>query len=437
MLTYDPKGDSSNVFKFTYARMQLDYPLAFSNLFTHSTSSREAQLVWTGIPGQPMPGTVGDTNDPLNPGREMYGMRFVTWDQLNNLAHYGNAQAFTDSSLRYYKESGLKPMSSDEFALEFRRNYQGGSHLRMAYVYRVQSNLWAGTFEYDPSHWVEVKDFTGGGFRSMWDQTRTYFNTNKLYRDYHGIELETSTRVNSVFSWMLSYSYSAIRGNSEVGDSTSSWMDFAPPGYYNYYSYLNSQNVPMSDRSPHGALANDVPHKVRATVLAVVPVNNKGGWISFSSTLGYDSGVNWNATYGVAAYGLWDIYDEHVGRANSDSSYPLMSGIQPARTWSKWAAPRGAYHRNDEHWVDAQISWEIPIWKKLKTMGNISVWNVFNMHYQRSYNRDMYSDGTPLWGWGYYFPRPDTFGRDRNREGDTNDYAVDGRSVGLSMGLKF
>jgi len=193
----------------------------------------------------------------------------------------------------------------------------------------------------------------------------------------------------------------------------------------------------MEQRSPTGALAGDYPHKVRTSLLAVVPLGSKGSWISYSMTMGYDSGGNWSVT---APMDMRDwsssIYNQYYDIAAADPTKPTPSSNYPL-TWQKWYSKRGDYHNNDSHWVDAQIAWEVPIWKKVKTMGNISIWNVFNMIYNYSYNKEQWDDW--YYNNGYYSTliwQGDRFGRAANANG-INTYAVSPRSVSVSMGLKF
>jgi hypothetical protein len=306
----------------------------------------------------------------------------------------------------------------------------------MAYVYRTQSHIWTPSQEYDPSNWAVI-DYPDGG--SYYSQITRYFNTKDFWRDYHGIELETSTRVNSYFSYSLSYTYSQVRGNSEAGDGMGQTVGIfeagTAAGLYHYKSYMDSAGIPASERSPSGALSNDFPHKLRATAQLVLPMGNQG-WISFAGIFSYDSGSNWNAT-GYTGLGMENIiliYDTHVALQAADPTLPTP--FVPSRTRMIYYGPRGAFHQNDQHSVDAQISWEVPAWKGVRTMGYITINNVFNMQYQVRYNTQRQFDGSEG-STGYFVGSffgsnmMDSAGRIL-RMG-----SVAPRSVSASIGLKF
>ena len=436
MLTYDPKGDSSHVFKFTYSRMTQDYTPSFSAIFKDKPNSMTMDLMWLGTTlNQPDPGTIGDFNGT---DYEHYGLRFVTWEQLNDINNYGAAQAFTDDRKGYVKDSGLKPATNDEFAFEYRRNYGAGSYLRMAYVFKKMGNLWGGMTDYTPETWDVVTDPSNSGLQSMYTNVTRYFNTNEMWRDYHGLEFDAMAKMNSVFSWYVSYNYSRLRGSYDAGDGTyGAWGDYAPPGYFVLPTYFNNAayeggiGVPMSHRYPAGALPNDIPHKARATAHARVPLDDKGSWISYAMTFGYQSGDNWSLTNTYPMTGdLQDIYNRYLALSREDINNPIPPA--PTAGWTKYYSKRGAHKWNDQYWIEATIAWEVPIWKKVKTMGNLTIWNLPNLRQQIRYNTDT-SGGTYRTA---YTLRPEIFGGDRNSNG-LRSYVNSARRIGFSAGIKF
>jgi hypothetical protein len=266
----------------------------------------------------------------------------------------------------------------------------------------------------------------------MYAQTHTYFNTDELWRDYHGIELEGAGRINSIFSWNFSYSYSRLKGNSEIGDAYSSFGDFSPPGYFMHKDYLDFIGIPMDQRSPGGSLINDYPHKVRASLLAVVPVA-KSGWISYAAIFNYDNGANWTPTYPDSLAPLTEIYQTLRAEA-------LLYGAPlppvPPNTWTRFYSQRGAYHENDTYSLDLRIAWEIPIWNKVKAMGDLSIRNVFNKIQEYSYNREFILSELDSYGQNSLHLWAERFGRNRNEVG-LEAYATSPRQIYVSAGIKF
>jgi hypothetical protein len=429
VLTYDVLGESSRVFKFSYNRMQSDYPQSFTNNFADTLVRKYVKLVWTGLPGQPIPGEGFDGG--------MFGLRFVTLPELIDINNYGRAQEYYDSSVQYIRDLNLKPMYNDEFALEYRRTYSSGKYIRLAYVYRKEGNIWGGSHDYLPDNWVPILDPSNGKYpldndaHQMLGQTHVYFNTDELWRDYHGVELESAGRINSIFSWNFSYSYSRLRGNSEAGDSYSSFGNFAPPGYFMLKSYFERPdiNVSMDQRSPGGALINDYPHKVRASLLAVVPVA-KSGWISYAAIFNYDAGANWTPTYPASLELLRKEYNALRLEALAFNK-PLPPS--PPSTWTKFYSQRGAYHANDTYSLNLRIAWEIPVWNRVKAMGDLSIYNVFNKIQEYSYNTEFVPNSVGL---DSLYLLGERFGRSRNAEG-LEAYATLPRQIYVSAGIKF
>jgi len=437
MLTYDVKGDSAHVFKFSYNRMHSDYPVPFVRGFlpTYITGQSRIDWMWSGAAlsgGQPDPGTAGDIQN----GREMYGLRFVTLEQLVNPANYTIPIDAFKAGMSRLKDPNMKPNANDEFALEYRRSYQNGSYAKAAYVYRVMSNAWASKIEYDPDYWVTIDPSdlvsgTGLVLASRLVQVQKYGNVSGLWRDYHGLELETMTRINSIFSLTLNYTYSRLRGNSESNDGGGNFGDDAgtsAQGYYAFSRFYEAMGIPIEQHSPSGALGSDSPHRLVASLSAVVPLGTRGSWISYSLLMGYTSGGNWTATYAhpVGTY-FKNIYDKQSATSSMaiPSTYP--------NTWTKYYSSRGAYHWNDTHWANATIAWEVPLWKRLKTMGNITINNVFNMIYHTSYNNEFQSYSSGETGLN---PKGHLFGGVLDSNGRLS-YTNSPRSVGLSIGLKF
>jgi hypothetical protein len=430
--TFDPRGDSSKVFKFTFSRLASDYPQQLTSRFYTTARATGEHLVWTGLSGQkaiPADGgvssaTVGDY------------LKWATMAQLLDVANYGNPTAFYDNTKAWQIDPNLKPMTCNEYTVEFKRAYGNGSSVRMAYIYRKYSNMWATSRDYTPEYWQELKDTSGAkpALQSKLIQQTRVFNSDQLWRDYNGLELESYSKLNSVFSARFSYTYSRLHGNDNSldGSSTQYYGDTNVTNLFNYASF-NSASV--SDRSPSGALRNDAPHRVRATLQAVLPVG-KGGWISYAAVGRYDSGSNWDAT-APATYGadLQAAHDAVQAVANGDPLHIAPNAIAVPTTWTKYYAERGAYHWNDSFQMDLTITWEIPVARGFKLVGALNVWNVFNHTLQTSY--DATSDPNISSGTKYYLVDAGHFGGTRQDSFGNYSYWNSARSVTFNTGFKF
>jgi hypothetical protein len=434
VLTYDINGDSSRIFKFNYSRMASDFPQSYTSSWLKTATQKSVQLPWSGIGNQPLPGTANDVVD----GTQMYGLRYVTIAQLLDFNNYGKngvkAMNFSDTSQNYVRDPNLKPMLNDEFALEFRRNWNTGSYLRMAYVYRKESKIWASQQEYDPAYWATLTDPTGSGLHSMYSQQTHVFNSSDLWRDYNSVELELNQKINTIFSWGLNYTYSRLRGNTDAGDGTNSFGDYGVPGYYQYRGYLKNVLHATDDQlSPNGALLNDVPHTGSIRASAVLPIGK--GWISYTAMFKYSSGGDWSETYGSPInYGAptgQSMADIHNAVNALGGPYAPSAPI----TWSKYYGPRGAYHNNDYYNLDLNIAFEVPVAGRVKAMGQFSIYNVLNRIVQTNYDTDLQDNPS---GSTALFVKRDRFGTTPTNAVDNyGNYWSSPRSVGMSFGFKF
>jgi hypothetical protein len=148
--------------------------------------------------------------------------------------------------------------------------------------------------------------------------------------------------------------------------------------------------------------------------------------------MGYSSGSNWSATYESDAGAYFRNVESYYNSTPTYSQYNVPVGY-PTR-WTRYYSARGAYHLNDQHWADATIAWEVPIYKRVRTMGNINISNLFNMIYPTTYNREtaafQVNEPDHLW------VRGDRFGGVRDSAGNITN-VNSGRSASMSIGLKF
>ncbi|MCL1908451.1 MAG: TonB-dependent receptor [Holophagaceae bacterium] len=448
VLTYDPKGDSSHVFKFNYMELQQEFHTGFTELFVDwDPRGRGISYAWTGnaLPGgQPDPGTLGDF-DPIT-GQEMYGLRFVTLNQLMDINNYiDNPRSFTSGFVRHSKADGLTPPKNTEFALEYRRNYGGGSYFRTAYAYRVLSNFMVARENYRPEEWVTLtSEQVAGqdlGLSTRYSRGTYWFNTNDLWRDYHGFEFETRTRINSYVNLTINYTFSQIRGNNEGGETTGAFN--AGGGDVDVYSNNYWQTIALdalgyteNDYAPSGFLNSDRPHRLSANLHIVTPIK-RGGWISYALDMTYTSGRGFSITR-PASFGtyLTDIRDRYAAISTNDPTAPTV--FDPPGTWNKYYSRRNAYHRNDDYSANLILGWEMPVWKKVKTMGTLNIQNVFNMNYYNYWYDTVDTAGyvngatTNVVQW-----EANRFGRNRTAAGLQTQVALTERRFALSAGLKF
>jgi hypothetical protein len=458
VLTYDLKGDNSRVLKFSFLRLQSDFPTSMTNALFTRGDSKMIRYGWS-APGQPAAGT---PNDLVN-GVQMYGLRFVSYADLLNESNYGTPFAVQDSTRNYTVAPGFKPQGNNELSVEYRRQFTPGSYFRTAFVHREYDHIVAFSRDYYSDQWMAnpntaagqpayipgpmnqwrvVEDFTGGSARSQYIGLTHIFNSPDLNRQYNGLELEASSKVNSVFSWRLTYTYSRTAGNTDTGEMSGSpfiqGIGLSTSDGFNNANFLKlTTGKTLAQTSPNGALLGDRPHQANLTLMAVLPVGK--GWVSYSLVGTYTSGSNWTATMAAPFEGSMASLSNTLAsdaKVHLDQPVPVSFG---GTTWNQYYSARGAYHQNDLYNVDLNVAFEIPIAVGVKAFGYMTLSNVFNHIYQQYYDRTALS-GASYGGLTQFQVDKSVFGGTHGEENPQQDhysYFSGPRSASLSLGLKF
>lgn len=452
-LKYDVNGDGRHVFTLTGARFNGDINAAFTSSFVKSAQTKSARLGWTGAAlgeAQPLPGLYNlDGNDNGN-----YGLRWVPYSALTNPLNYAleslsltdpygllvdpdgpgpdrpkakvlptsNAFYFMDQSQAFVVDPDLKSPYKDEFTLGYRRDFGEGSFFSATYVHAEWKRDWAVRQDYDPSgqNMVVMVDPSGSGKTLKAAQTFVY-NSNHLKRTFDSLELQWQMRLSSIWTLGGNYTYGHLIGNTNGGDDVnSSFRDNGPTGPFNNRLWkMGVLGLSEKDFAPTGRLSNDVEHRARLLLTALVPLGR--GHMTFGWAARYDSGNPWSL---------------------SNTSAMMMGtapgGVAAPTVYSLYHGGRGQYTNMDSFRVDFKISWNIPVgYKKLSIIGDIAVENFFNTNMQTWYPNDEISNE-----YGYYFNEPTTyflanpyrFGKPDPAE---DNYWLGARNVTASFGFRF
>lgn len=423
MLKYDVDGDSRRVFTFTAAKFVEDFRAGFTDAFVKKGNTRWARFGWSAF-------TPGD-----------YG--FVSYNDITNTANYGGPnglgtvaggpyQVFDSSSAN----RGINNISNPyalEFTVGYRRTYNNGSFISMNFVNRAWKNDFAIWTDLDTSNVVYLNDPSGISPTQIGSMVTNFGNSDLLKRSYRALEMEFMGRISDVWTVNGTYTYSALRGNTEGGDSTSQgFRDNSASAVLNLRNWLlSSGHTPgyvggawsQDDIAPEGALSSDRAHKLRMIAMARLPLGK--GWVSYSFIGSYDSGAPYSA----------------VG-ANATQSALFLAGLPatPARptaptSFGRFYSGRGAFRTNDFYSVDFKFAFEVPVAFGVKLMGDVTVNNVFNNFLQRGWNAGF--SGTTVSAANRANPLQvadrSQFGTD---SGLYTNYAGS-RSVAASIGLRF
>ena len=405
-LRYDLNGDSKHLFTATGARYGGDFTTGFTDAFIKKASSAGVYRGWSA--------------EAVNPGAGVLGsdVRFVDYATLTNIANYGNVFGYFDNSKTYQVDGSLRAPYLDEYTLGYKRSYDNGSRFSMTYVHRAWKKDWAFSQDYLASEMVTLKDPTGSGLPDQQAQKIHVFNSDKLTREYNGLELEWIGKINPTWTWGGNYTYSRLVGNNNGGDSNSgqSFRDNAPTGYYQNRIQLLATGRTDADFAPTGPLLQDQTQRARVYLTATLPLGK--GQISYSWLLRYDSGNN----YSAANYG-------NLGFA---SSLPSPAPGAPS-AYGQYYGGRGQYSYNDTYQVDFKIAFKVPLalWSA-QLIGDLQINNVFNTQMVSSFDTTIYTGGpVPV----LYVNDSKVFGT--TQPGSGLNYFVNARSVAFSLGLQF
>jgi hypothetical protein len=426
-LTYDLKGDSSHVLKMTAARYFSDFNMSFLSTFSKSPSSKAVYMGWSANPSDPKSGNAD-------------ALQWITYQQAVDHSNYNNFINYNDTSHSLKVDPNLTAPHADELTFSYVRTWNTGAFLRLTYVHKNFVNDWGFTLEDQPDYLVQFQP-TGvtlpAGHDSIYTWQARIANSKELTRKYDALELEWSAKLSSIWSMRGTFTYSSLTGNNNGGDSGSG--TFASYGsdqaYYNYnfFNHYTLAKAGYNSREidPTGSLTNDTPLRGTLALTATVPAGK--GHIAYSLLMTYSSGSHWDL--------------ENLS-PNPAQTWPLPQGAPafPCNVWNRyWGEQRNQYSNNDMYYLDANISWDIPLGMgRTSFIGNFKIFNLLNLHEPAGYNTNLYSDssnGMPipfpdysqLNGGSHYGPG----GFGTYAPGTAGAYWQSPRSVTASIGLKF
>ena len=421
-LRYDVDGTSKHLFTFTAAEFGGDFTTGFTDAFIQKADSKAVYYGYQGPAGSAL----------ANGANPASALQWITYAQLTDPANYtgtnyagwaghtNTAYNFADNSKTYIIDGKLRAPMMDEATMTYRRNYAGGSFLRMTYVYRTWKDSWAFKTDYDAADMVTVSDPSNSGLASKQIPAIHVFNSNALTRQYQGLELEWSQRLSAIWTMVGNYTYSRLTGNDNGGDSsTSSFRDNGVPGYYGNRTWLLANGLTDKDFAPTGPLLVDQTHRARLSFTANVPMGK--GMISYSFLMRYDSGNNWSAVYGAP-----------IGIAG------IPGANTPPATYQQYYGGRGQYTYNDTYQCDFKLAYHVPLGLgRLQLIGDLKINNLFNTMLQATYSTQFWPNGNgqnALYLWQDKTPGGGGFG---TADPTVGNYWIAGRNVATTIGLRF
>ncbi len=419
---YDLQGDSRRVISFTAAKFVESYGAGFTDAFVKKANTRWARFGWSAF----------------NPGD--YG--FVGYNALTNPQNYGGPKGLGATAGAPYQifdaasgNIGINDITNPyslEFTVGYKRSYENGAYLSLNLVNREWKNDFAIVQDLNSSYVKIAGDPSGLSTSTIPLLATRYGNSDLLERKYWALEMDFASKVGTFISVGGSYTFSRLTGNQEGGDSTAQgFRDNGASAPLFYRDWLTSARTgataltggpwSVNDFAPYGPLSSDQTHKLRLTLSARLPLGK--GWISYSLLARYDSG---------SAYSAVRAADPESGKWLAS----LPSGPKPtaATTFNRFYSGRGAYRFADTYGADFKVAFEVPVFWRVRLMGDVQVTNVFNSPILSLWNTAFAAKAAVAErAYPIKLASPGTFGTDN----ETYTNYVGRRTITASMGLRF
>lgn len=437
---WDPRGNGTDVLTLSMAR----YSSSFTTQQTAGTYangiygiagdawSMYSAYGWTGaaLPGgQADPGVTGDVMN----GREMYGIRFVTLAQLRDMNNYSKAPYQVSDPKQILDWSGLEVPFVDELSLMYRRNY-GDSWVSIGATRREYKKDWFSYSDYGMDWWKLVKDPTGVSDFGTWQQG-TRITNSPFKRVFMDLELSWQEKLSGSFYWggALTYQHQSITGD--------------PVAYFQGQRLKQAAGFTPDQYAPGGVTERAFSAKAYWTFVQPLGKGN----LSFSLLGEYYSGGAANMSQGFYLGSSWfqnsvkpgdPVWGANLYQGGKDpNGRDILAMSSSFASWTLFPyGGRGTYIAgNDTYDFTFKTQWQIPIYKKVILMGEVSVTSIFN----RVIESRGYTDGAydaryaPVGRLLYAFSRP--WGdKELGSNNEANYWTHYRRAVGgFSVGVKF
>jgi hypothetical protein len=436
---YDPKGDSAHVFSGSIARFTQDITAGTTSNWVTSPGNAYVNYGWKG-------GTFNAAGLPV--------ATWVSEAALENVANYDLAHPISQVN-NSAGTIGLDKLRSPyvvEVSAGYRRNRPNGSYFQINVTEKdwhrdVAQAQWGN----DPTYWTQSQLVPQAPPQTT--LSLGVLNSPDIHRTYRGLELEFKENFTQNMTFGGSYTYSRLTGNDNGGDTynspfkgsglTSSAVTWANE-YYTFRDVQLANGWKPANFDPYGTLLGDNPQKARLYISYNQPLGTKGGKISYSVMMRYDSGSNYSATSGYNA-----------GNSSSDMS-PFVGDAAPLKgaptaidnaSFVYYSSARGAFHQNDSYSIDLTMDFLAPTGiANVMLMGNLKLVNLFNtqllVNYDNAFapisNANVTVDPTHLVA--NSVSAPSTFGTGlmTAATGAQNPGAYNyGRYITASIGIKF
>lgn len=419
---FDPSGDSARVFSLSFGRFSDAFPQNFVRRFL--TLSDQKLLMWGW--------NANADYTEKNPSKPLAS--WVDWSAITNMANYGRLVGALDQSKENKVDPDIRTPYADEISVGYLRNFSKG-HVSLKSAFRQFKNMFGFEQQWDP-HWLVAE----GDPRPVPDpklpvsNKLIYYASNnaKLKRNFYDLELEWTHTLSSRWTWGGSFEWKEEIGNDRSSDTTSvrnvsPSLNFSEiltrPKEYGGMGYTMDQVNPM------GPLASKLDGT--AWISCTLPVGK--GRVSLSPML------TWGST---SPYGIYT--DAPMTLPNLPLPDPNGKAPSKPDRFGKYVSGLRDFDigNTDNYSTRIKIALDLPLGiHKLRLFGELTVYNLFNHHYQ-------YSSYMPT-SWAQYpegryliTPSKASYAGTTSIPDDKGNvtsgyYFTSSRSASFSLGLRF
>ncbi len=364
----------------------------------------------------------------------------ATYDQITNFTT--NSPVWDISQAGFVSAGGgptqfvdpkIKAPYSKETSLNLKHSFKDGSSMGFTYAKRSYNDFY-NDFQRIGNEYSFKSMFAGG--QEFWNAKTDWRTDNRIERELNSFELEWLFLLNKEWSFGGNWTISTLKGNGEGSDSTATSSSVGDV-IGDFDEIFANKGIPVAAYYPDGYLMGHQPHRgtmylnYEHTTLSKAKFNaslmlNYSAGSPYSITRSTDDDALMAAYYDLAPAGTYKL---------TKANYQGLSS-----SWTQFFGPRGFGRDNDTFNFDMKIGYDVPVWNKVRTFCELTVFNVFNHWQEQDYQRTITS-GTATYGdpkSGYQAAPWVTDATGATGFG-TRQYTnfTGGRSVRLSAGLKW
>jgi len=392
MVKFNPDGDNKNIYSFSFAKLSQAYSDKIANYFRGNEWTISSMNHWIGTALNAAAGAgnaqhgfdsvAAQTDTPTGTfggytytGANMHGVRFVDYATLTDPNNYSKTSLFVDKR-QTTDISSLSVPYALEANLGFQHNFSQGwfklNAVQRKYHDRILGQPWAALTNFSKDNYILMNSpVTGSTQQEMaW---KDIYPSSKHGQTYRSLEFSFDRQLTSRWDLTGSFTLAKTTGVNEE----------------EYYTNPALREALLSTSERDAVVPDTVLTNDKYGYLAVTYVQPVGkGNVSFSARLNYNN----NGGYG--SLNFQRNYQDNANWATYVANIPKKAnaaGVVWQDTGNDWGSGKGNFNYNtyfgaagqyrnsmDTFSTDVKLNADVPIYKKIRLIGYISINNIFN-----------------------------------------------------------